>query len=72
MHPSQRQVLEVTNSDSWMKFWDTALEHGVDGTRASLSILKLMCLTVFTDRKCPIESCSYIVPPDSPLFLQSH
>ena len=34
-----------------------------------------MCLTVFADGRHPIESFSYIVPPDTPLcdhFLSSH
>ena len=60
-----------------MKLWDVALEHSLQGTRASLSILKLLCLTVFGDRNCPASNCLYnvIIPETSPLckhFLQCH
>ena len=43
-HPSLKYVLRVKNENAWMKYWDTALEYGTDGTRSSLSILKLLSL----------------------------
>ena len=58
-----------------MKFWNTALEHGVKGTRSSLSILKLLCLSVLGDRCRPACNCSYILPEESSLceyFLRCH
>ena len=41
----------------------------------SLSILKLLCMTVFNDRKCPSEGCDFIVPEATPLcthFIRNH
>ena len=59
-----------------MKFWDAALDNGPKGTvSASLSILKLLCKTVFTDRTCPVELCDIVVPPDCTIsdhFLAEH
>ena len=47
-----------------MKFWDTALNMvSIRFVHQSL----FMCLTVFANRKCPTESCSYTVSPKSPL-----
>ena len=74
-HPSLFYVLCIANENKWMKFWDVALEHGYDGTKASMSILKLLCLTVFSDRNCPMHDCPYIVPQDMPLcehFMECH
>ena len=70
-HPSLKFAY-IAKENAWMKFWDTALEHG---TRSSLSLLKLLSLTVFRDRICPASNCSYIVPEKSSLcghFLQCH
>ena len=58
-----------------MKFWDVALEHGPEGTRSSLFILKLLYMTVFGDRRCPADNCLHTVTEKSPLcehFLQNH
>ena len=74
-HPSLSYILRVAMENMWMKFWDVALDHGPDGTKASMAILKLLCLTLFSDRCCPIHDCSYIIPPNSPLcehFMESH
>ena len=74
-HPSLQFVLNVARENGWMKFWDVALEHGPEGTRSSLSILKLLCMTVFGDRRCPADNCLHTVTENSPLcehFLQNH
>ena len=74
-HPSLSYVLRVARENMWMKFWEVALDHGPDGTKVSMAILKLLCLTLFSDRCCPIHDCSYIIPPNSPLcehFMESH
>ena len=73
-HSSQLHVALVESSNAWMKFWDIALDHGTDGTRAATTILKTMCRTVFADRKCPMDSCEFILPENSPLcdHLISH
>ena len=58
-----------------MKFWDVALDYGYDGTKASMAILKLLCLTLFNDRHCPIHDCSYIISENTPLcehFMECH
>ena len=73
--PSLFYVLHIAKENKWMKFWDVALEHGYDGTKSSMSILKLLCLTVFSDRNCPMHDCPYIVPQDMPLcehFMECH
>ena len=74
-HPSLEFVLEAARRNIWIKFWDTALDHGEPGTKTSLSILKLLCMTVFNDRKCPSEGCDFIVPEATPLcthFIKKH
>ena len=74
-HASLKFALYIAKENAWMKFWDAALEHGPDGTRSSLSLLKLLSLTVFSDGICPASNCSYIVPEKSSLcghFLQCH
>ena len=40
-HPSLQHPLSIAKQKAWMKFWDTALDHGVNGTnieRAQASI----------------------------------
>ena len=74
-HQSLQFALHIARENTWMKFWDVTLEHGLDSTRSSLSIVKLFCLTVFRDRNCHASNCPYIVPEPSPLcehFLQCH
>lgn len=44
----QSYVAEVANSNAWLKFWDNALEYGVEGTRASLTLLRALCATAFS------------------------
>ena len=66
-YPSLDFILEAARRNMWLKFWDTALDHGDPGTiKASLSILKLLCMTVFNDRKCSSEGCDFIVPEATP------
>ena len=68
-HPSlYKYVLQVTKENVWMKYWDTALEHSTDGTRSSLSILKVLSLTVLGDRNCPASNCSYVLPENHSLW----
>ena len=74
-HPSQKLVTRVAMAVGWLKIWDEALDRGPTGTLASLSILKLLCKTVFADRKCPVELCSETIPSDHALnnhFLTQH
>ena len=74
-HPSQKLVTRVAMAVGWLKVWDEALDRGPTGTLASLSILKLLCKTVFADRKCPVELCSETIPSDHALnnhFLTQH
>ena len=60
-------IIQCANSGYYM-----ALDHGPDGTKASMAILKLLCLTLFSDRCCPIHDCSYIIPPLCEHFMESH
>ena len=64
-YPSQHYVAELGSRNAWMKFWDSAMNFGVD---TSLAILKTLCQTLFADG---VD----IVPADSPLcdhFLLHH
>ena len=77
VHPSQRHVLEASTKFNigWLRIWDNALDYGASGTILSLSVLKLLCKTVFVDRTCPVENCDFVVPPDCALcehFLHAH
>ena len=75
VHQSLKYVLKVAKENAWMKYWDTTLEHGTDGTRSSLAILKLLSLTVLGDRNCPASNCSYVIPENHSLcehFINSH
>ena len=64
-HPSQSIVPEVTSHIGWLKVWDTALDHGPSGTITVLLILKLLSKIVFADKKCNVEGCDFIVPPNA-------
>ena len=64
IHPSQSIVAEVASNMGWLKVWDTALDHGPPGTIAVLSVLKLLSKTVFADRKCNMECCDFVIPPN--------
>ena len=50
-----------------MRIWDTALDHGPDGTTAVLSIPKLICKTVLSDRVCPMDECKCVISTDCAL-----
>ena len=68
-HPSLFYPLKIARKHGWKRLWDTALDHGVNGTRAGIAILKLLSLTVFSDRRCPVDDCEYIVPEGTPLCM---
>ena len=57
-HPSLQYPLIIAKEKMWMKLWDTALEHGMQGTMSAMSVLKLISMTVFEDRTCPADECS--------------
>ena len=38
----------------------------MSGTKSALSALKLLTLTVFSDRICPVDECDYILPENTP------
>ena len=51
---------------------DVAYEHGLDGSKSSMALLKALSLTLFRD---PMSNCAHTVPQDSPLcehLLESH
>ena len=65
----------VAKQKAWMSFWDAALEHGVDGSRTALATLKLLCMSVFNERACPVKDCTYVVPDHTPAchhFITDH
>ena len=67
-HPSLFYPLKIARNHGWVKLWDVALDHGLNGTRAGLAILKLLSLTVFSDRRCPVDDCEHIVPEGTPFY----
>ena len=74
-HPSRFHIFRIVRENILLKFWDVALEYGYDGSKSSLAILKSPCLTVFSDRHCPMQDCAYTVPQGVPLcqhFLECH
>ena len=75
-HSSQRYVQAVAASpiSSWPKVWDSALEKGAFGTSCSLALLRLLSLHTYSDNKCPVPNCSYVVGEDSLCshFLADH
>ena len=75
-HPSQSLVAQVASSVGRMRIWDTAPDHGPDGTTAVLSILELICKTALSDRVCcPMDECKCVIPTDYALcehFLAQH
>ena len=66
-HPSLLYILRVAKENLWLKFWDVALEHGLDGSKSSMALLKVLSLTLCRDRQCPVSNCAHTVPQDSPL-----
>ena len=48
---------------------DDTTDDDTNGTRSSLSILKLLCLTVLGDRNCSVHVCnfSYVLPENHSL-----
>ena len=51
------------------------MEYGVNGTKSGLTVLKLLSMTLFGDRICPVDKCDYFVPENTPLcahFIQNH
>ena len=74
-HPSLQHPLSIAKQKAWMKFWDTALDHGVNATNSALNALKLLSMTLFEDRICPVTECDNAVPQNTPLcahFIQNH
>ena len=74
-HPSLSYPLKIARKHGWMRLWDTALDHGVNGTRAGLALLKLLSVTLFSDRRCPMDDCVYVVLEETPLcvhFIECH
>lgn len=74
-HPSLFYPLKIAEKHGWMKLWDIALDHGLNGTRAGLATLMLLSQTVFSDRRCPVGDCEHIVPEGTPFcvhFTECH
>ena len=71
-HLSLSYILHIAKENRWLKFWDVALEYG---SISSMAIQKSLCLTVFSDGRCPIHNCAHTVPQDTPLcqhFFECH
>ena len=46
-HPSAKYVYTVTETTSWCRLWDIALDHGVQGTRGMQKNLVVKSLKTF-------------------------
>ena len=58
-----------------MKFWDMSLDHGENGSKAALVILKLLSMTIFSHRKCPVTECDEEIAEGTPAcdhFVTEH
>ena len=53
-------------SSNWYRVWDTALDHGVKGTRLVQLLFRSLCRPTFGDRLCP--HCSSAIPIDQSYF----
>ena len=62
----------MANSNAWLKFWDNAQDHSVEGIHASLTLLKTLCATVFSVRQCPMDSRDHVIPEDYDHLLSHH
>ena len=74
-HASLLYPLLIAKQNMWMKFWDIPLGYGANGTKSALTVLKLLSMTLFGDRICPVDECDYVVPENTPLcahFIQNH
>ena len=55
--------------------WNFGLDFGIGGTTATLSILRILCKTVISNRLCPVKCCEFQIPANSALckdFLDCH
>ena len=61
---NNHQHLSTIHSEiSWLKIWDTALDHGVRGSRAALCVFNTLSRPLFGDRLCP--RCEVSIAEDS-------
>ena len=52
-HQSLKHLSTIHSEISWLKIWDTALDHGVRGSRAALCVFNTLSRPLFGDRLCP-------------------
>ena len=65
-HPSAKYIADVATEISWCRLWDTALDHGVQGTRRLQLLLKELSRRLYDGFSC--RSCnSYL--NDNPSWL---
>ena len=56
--------MKIARKHGWMKLWDIALDHGLNGTRAGLALWR-----------CPVDDCEHIIPEGTPFcvhFTECH
>ena len=51
-HPSVEPVAQIATTVSWRKIWDSALDHGIKGTRCAQAILREFSRPTFGDKLC--------------------
>ena len=47
----------INKDSSWLKVWDTAMDHGPVGTTCALAMLQVLCLRSFSEL-CQVPSCT--------------
>jgi len=52
-HQSLKHLSAIHFELSWLKVWDGALDHGVQGTKAALCLFNTLSRPLFGDRLCP-------------------
>ena len=55
-HPSAKYIADVATEISWCRLWDTALDHGVQGTRRLQLLLKELSRRLYDGFSC--RSCN--------------
>ena len=53
IHQSLKHLSTIHSELSWLKIWDMALDHGIQGTRNALCLFNTLSRPLFGNRLCP-------------------
>ena len=65
-HSSLKHLSTIHSELSWLRIWDMALDHGVQGTRNTLCLFNTLSRPLFGNRLCPccetpvVEDLTYL------------